>query len=495
MVFSALRGSRGPLKTASRRFFGAPAAVTNTGGAPDIAPLASASIANNIGAADIRVLSAAISSCKKVVTVSFSDGDVSEYWGEWLLDNCSSHRQAGTGQKESNVEDFSVDNANALHAHVSPCGSSLRVDWEMPRSTPMASTPTSEFSSEWLRRFSFSSTEADKSSAQRAATSTGVARKQVPRLAYADVTRGDEGVWAWTQALVRHGVCVIEGAPTDVRVEDALGALGASQDSHELRVVEEMASKIAAPMPTLYGRGFEVRLEPNAINIAYTPSHLKLHMDLAYYESPPGLQMLHCISYDETIQGGESTFMDTFAVAEAFRVREPTHFATLCRIPATFMKDHMERANPAQMYYRRPHISVAGGDPAGQITAVFWSPPFEGPLRTTSTEDVAAYYSAYRAFAEFMKSKEVEAQWLLEFKLKPGDLVSFNQRRMLHGRNAFTLQEGQGRRHFQGCYVNIDDFLNKHRVLALRYAKDGSTDTAQPLRELDTVPRCANQTW
>lgn len=33
-------------------------------------------------------------------------------------------------------------------------------------------------------------------------------------------------------------------------------------------------------------------------NIAHTPAELPFHMDDCYYESPPGLQFLHCIRYD-----------------------------------------------------------------------------------------------------------------------------------------------------------------------------------------------------
>ena len=36
---------------------------------------------------------------------------------------------------------------------------------------------------------------------------------------------------------------------------------------------------------------------PNPINVAYSDAALALHTDLAYYESPPGLQFLHCIRY------------------------------------------------------------------------------------------------------------------------------------------------------------------------------------------------------
>jgi gamma-butyrobetaine dioxygenase len=205
--------------------------------------------------------------------------------------------------------------------------------------------------------------------------------------------------------------------------------------------------------------------------------------------------MLHAVAYDPSIQGGESTFLDTFGAAEDFRAREPEHFEALCRIPATFMKDHLERSSPAQMYYRRPHISVGaptGDDSLSPVNGVFWSPPFEGPLRAESTDDVRMYYQAYRAFAEWLGSVECEARWLMQLRLREGDLVSFNQRRMLHGRNAFF--GGEGERHLQGCYLNIDDFLSRHRALALRFAGE-DTAAALPVRGMDTVPRCSNQTW
>lgn len=131
----------------------------------------------------------------------------------------------------------------------------------------------------------------------------------------------------------------------------------------------------------LYGDVFDVVAEPNPVrspsrvhfsnviltvpllfqqqvNIAYTTVHLKHHLDLAYYESPPGFQFLHALRFDETVNGGESTFVDTFAVAEEFRRVYPEHFATFLRVPATFQKRHLERSNPAVMVYQRPHIQL-----------------------------------------------------------------------------------------------------------------------------------------
>ena len=40
---------------------------------------------------------------------------------------------------------------------------------------------------------------------------------------------------------------------------------------------------------------FDVVTTEDPVNIAYSPVQLNFHMDLAYYEAPPGLQLLHCI--------------------------------------------------------------------------------------------------------------------------------------------------------------------------------------------------------
>ena len=49
-------------------------------------------------------------------------------------------------------------------------------------------------------------------------------------------------------------------------------------------------------------------------------------------------------------------------------------------------------------------------------------------------------------------------------RLQPGDLVCFSNRRMLHGRTAFTEAAGSVR-HLQGCYVAMETFINRLRVL------------------------------
>ena len=120
----------------------------------------------------------------------------------------------------------------------------------------------------------------------------------LPRVDYADLI--ENGPIEWMEEIVRWGVCIVQNVPTE--------------DGEVVRA----ASMIAPPMNTLYGVQFDVRVEQNPINIAYTTAALPLHMDLPCYESPPGLQFLHCLEFADSVQGGESTFMDTLALAGAF---------------------------------------------------------------------------------------------------------------------------------------------------------------------------------
>ena len=221
----------------------------------------------------------------------------------------------------------------------------------------------------------------------------------------------------------------------------------------------------------------------NAENIAYTNLGLCLHQDLVYYESPPGLQLLHCLQFGKDIQGGEHILLDSFRVAELLRQQDPEAFDALVQIPATFQKIHADRADPARMVYCRPHISVNADDEIIQVT---WAPPFEGPLAIAHGTEAEQYYRGYAAFAALIESEAATAAQAV-IPLSAGDVVTFNNRRMLHGRNAFhgrlpaadsnsaaggsnasSIGSASGglSRHLRGVYVNIDEFKNKHEVLS-----------------------------
>jgi gamma-butyrobetaine dioxygenase len=131
--------------------------------------------------------------------------------------------------------------------------------------------------------------------------------------------------------------------------------------------------------------------------------------------------------------------------------------------------------------YQRPHLAL---DAAGHVTALFWSPPFEGPLRVP-LGDVRPYYEAYAALQRCI---ERAPRW--QQRLDPGDLLVFSNRRMLHGREAFApSRDGGGSRWLQGCYISIDDFANRHNLLRRCFHDD------ERHGERPTPRHLGNQDW
>jgi gamma-butyrobetaine dioxygenase len=70
--------------------------------------------------------------------------------------------------------------------------------------------------------------------------------------------------------------------------------------------------------------------------------------------------------------------------------------------------------------------------------------------------------------AMLLRSREFE----IRFLLNKGDLVMFDNCRLLHGRTGFDPQEGL--RHLQGCYIDIDGPRSRYRVLQRSLAATGS---------------------
>jgi gamma-butyrobetaine dioxygenase len=65
--------------------------------------------------------------------------------------------------------------------------------------------------------------------------------------------------------------------------------------TEDTKIVESIAKMFGTINNTFYGESWDVKNVKDSKNIAYTPLFLGLHMDLMYFEAPPGLQLLHCL--------------------------------------------------------------------------------------------------------------------------------------------------------------------------------------------------------
>ena len=89
--------------------------------------------------------------------------------------------------------------------------------------------------------------------------------------------------------------------------------------------------KIGPKHSTIYGEDapFQVITQEQGAedNVAYKRMALPLHTDLSYYKQPPAVFLFQCI--ESTAEGGESFYVDSFAVLDMFRKKHPEEFKVL----------------------------------------------------------------------------------------------------------------------------------------------------------------------
>ena len=247
----------------------------------------------------------------------------------------------------------------------------------------------------------------------------------------------DAEVLAWLESFLTLGFVIFEGVPT------APGS------------VLEVGAMFGFTRETNFGPLFNVRSTPDATDLAYTALSLDPHTDNPYRTPVPGIQLLHCLA-NET-RGGLSTLVDGFAVAQALRQQERAAFDILTSTPVRFK--YIDAST--ELTASAPPIEL---DVTGALQAVHFSPRLDFvPLLEPQRLD--AYYRARRAFDHRLRAPQFE----IRFLLGAGDLVMFDNCRLLHGRTAFDPAEGL--RHLQGCYIDIDGPRSLYRVLRRRLGR------------------------
>jgi gamma-butyrobetaine dioxygenase len=213
--------------------------------------------------------------------------------------------------------------------------------------------------------------------------------------------------------------------------------------------VLKVARTFGFPRETNFGVLFDVRSTPDAQDLAYTSLALAPHTDNPYRSPVPGIQLLHCLT--NRTQGGLSTLVDGLAVAEALRAEAPEAFAVLSRIQVRFR--YIDAG--VELVAAEPLIAC---DADGRFTAIHFSPRLDFvPLLPRA--ELSAFYRARRMLDGMLRSD----RFALRFKLDDGNLMMFDNRRLLHGRTDFDPAEGP--RHLQGCYIDIDGPRSLYRVL------------------------------
>ena len=217
--------------------------------------------------------------------------------------------------------------------------------------------------------------------------------------------------------------------------------------------IVNFANSIGVVRPTNFGTLFNVQSVRKANDLAYTPHALAEHTDNPYRKPIPGIQILHCIKNDS--KGGHSTLTDGFAVAEYLRKKHKIFFKLLTSVKIRFT------------YVSKETILENWGETIelnknGSIKRVRLSPRLDY-VPVLQKDQLNQFYKARSFFIKLCNSKK----FMIQFKLEPGDLMTMDNYRTLHGRTAYSMNIGE--RHLQGCYIDHDSAESKMKYLKKKF--------------------------
>jgi gamma-butyrobetaine dioxygenase len=340
------------------------------------------------------------------VKVTFADGRASEFAAMWLFDHADEARDAFSGQRRHSA---ALLEGGARIETVESESDGLRLRFSRPLGERRVSAGA--LCAGVLR---------PRSAVEFWETPQAIA--EAPPTPFEAYLAGEGALRDALARVRRWGLAILSGAGADPSA------------------VERAVARFGFVRETNYGRTFDVRVEPAPGNLAYSDLGLDLHTDNPYRDPVPTLQLLHAIVVDE--EGGESLFADGFAHAEALRRETPAAFDILTRTPARFV---FAEASGSRWSHAAPVLSV---DTLGALAAVRFnhrSLDFEAG----EAELTLAWYEAYLSFHRRVHAPGA----VFEHRLAPGDMVIFDNRRILHGRRALTRETP---RWLRGCYADVD---------------------------------------
>lgn len=357
-----------------------------------------------------------------LLTVEWTDGSASQFASVWLRDNLPEDRDRRNSQRLVDVADLPAA-PRIRDATLGPAELSIR--WQ-------DENLTSNFSLAWLRE-------------HRSIGAPAPAPIAKPWFEGESLNARVDFAWAplpliqasaterlnWLNRLLQDGIAFLSEVPAvDAGILEAMAPIG--------QVAE-----------TNYGQVFDVRAVPQPENLAYTDLGLGLHTDNPYREPVPGFQALHTLV--AAPEGGGSLFADGFALAEHLRQTAPEAFMRLTQTAVPF---HY-RSKTADLYAERPLIQLTC---EGAVSAVHYNNRSVAPLKLSAYE-CSLFYRAYRQFAQLLREPRFQAVTTLG----PGDLVLFDNQRILHGRKAFVSANHP--RHLRGCYLTRDSVYSTAALL------------------------------
>ncbi len=276
----------------------------------------------------------------------------------------------------------------------------------------------SRYPLEWLRRHAYATDRIAAPRPPSQVTALEIAGARAPAAIAPDLLA----------RLALHGAAVVRRehpspeAETEAESEVWIAALAA----HGLQIVG-----------THFGRIEDLRTDnttnENTDQLGYTDSAIDLHTDQPFLEAPPRYQLLQGIR--DADKGGNTVLADGEA---AFRYLQSLDRDAADLLTSTRISFHRKQKN-----FEREVISPIVSIRDGRVfvrSSYFTEAPYQ-----IAFDRMAAWYRAHDQFVRILR----DPQNHYAFRIRPGDVLVYDNHRMLHGRTAFS-----GARWIRGVYFN-----------------------------------------
>ena len=349
------------------------------------------------------------------LVINWQDGFISRLASIWLRDNCqlSCCKNIKNGQRLLNITNLPEE---VVISHVQIDSNKLTITFAPEQHV-------SEFDINWLFNNCYCRNKSydDRSEAVKTLWDRSTFASTIPTVNYSEYCLQPEIQREALQNVAKIGFTILNNVPI--------------QPATVLQVI----STFGYVRETNYGKLFDVQTEVNPNNLAFTNMGLGTHLDNPYRDPVPGLQLLHCL--ENSTLGGDSIIQDAFMAASILRQESHQNFDLLTKTDINFrFNDHS-----VDLHSLARTIELDSHD---RITKVRFNNRSIAPLMIPESI-MLEYYQAYRHFAAILERPTLQ----ITFKLNPGQLLLFDNTRILHARKEFS---SSGRRHLQGAYSDLD---------------------------------------
>lgn len=364
-----------------------------------------------------------------LMRIIWQDGTDSIYPAVWLRDNCQ-------------CPDCYLDSAKARKLLIEALDVYVGIkDLMFDRKKVHIMWPNdhhSEYGADWLKKRCFSQQARERLQKELFLPECQYwgSEFQLPTLDFEDVLKDDEHAYRWLSSLKKVGIVRLTGA-ADKRGE-----------------VLKLGKRIGFLYLTFYGHTWQVQDKIDANNVAYTTGKLSFHTDYPALLHPPGVQLLHCIK--QTVTGGESEIVDGFNVCQKLKEKNPRAFQILS---STFVDFTDIGVDYCDFSVQSKH-KIIELDDKDQVVRINFNNATRDTIFDVPVERVQPFYAALKEFVDLMNCKDFK----FTFKMNPGDVITFDNWRLLHGRRSYEAGT-EITRHLEGAYADWDVVMSRLRIL------------------------------